>query len=98
MGRTRRRFDKEFKQEAVSMVQGGGMSKAEVARRLGIDDSLIRRWCVELTSDGANSFPGNGRMKPDDAEQRRLEKEIRDLREENAFLKKTASYFASQKK
>ncbi len=74
------------------------MSKAEVGRRLGIDDNLLARWMNEFAADGVVSFPGNGKLKPDDEERRRLEKEIRDLKEENAFLKKTATYFASQKK
>jgi transposase-like protein len=62
------------------------------------NDNLIGRWVTEFAADGVVSFPGNGKLKPDDLERRLLEKEIRDLKEENAFLKKTASYFASQKK
>jgi len=98
MSKARRKFDKEFKQEAVKMVLEGGMSKAEVGRRLGINDNLVSRWVQEFQADDTSSFPGNGKLKPDDQERRRMEKEIRDLKEENAFLKKTASYFASQKK
>ena len=98
MSKTRRKFDKEFKLEAVKMVLEGGMSKAEVGRRLGINDNLVGRWVQEFKADDKASFPGNGKLKPDDQERRLLEKEIRELKEEVAFLKKTASYFASQKK
>jgi transposase len=98
MSKPRRKFDKDFKLEAIRMVQEGGMSKAEAGRRLGINDNLIGRWVSEFAADGVVSFPGKGKLKPDDQERRLLEKEIRDLKEENAFLKKTASYFASQKK
>ena len=98
MTEARRKYDKDFKQEAVNMVLKGGMSRAEVSRRLGINVNLISRWVQEFQGDEAGSFPGNGKLKPDDLERRRMEQEIRDLREENAFLKKTASYFASQKK
>ncbi len=98
MSRTRRKFDKDFKEEAIKMVIEGGMSKAEVGRRLGVNDNLIGRWVSEFKTDGSQAFPGKGKLKPDDEERRRMEKEIRDLKEENAFLKKTASYFASQKR
>jgi transposase len=98
MSKTRRKFTKEFKQEAVNMVLKGGMSKAEAARRLGINDNLVSRWVLEFQADESGAFPGNGNLKPEDEKLRQMEKEIRDLREENACLKKTASYFASQKK
>lgn len=98
MSKPRKKFDKEFKQEAVKMVLEGGMSKAEVGRRLGVDSNLIGNWVRAFEADGAVAFPGKGKLKPDDEERRRLEKENRDLKEENAFLKKTAFYFASQKK
>lgn len=94
----RRKFDKEFKLEAVRMVIDGGLSKAEVGRRLGVNQGVIGNWVKTFHADGVLSFPGNGKLKADDEERRRLEREIRDLREENEFLKKTASYFASQKK
>ncbi len=93
----RRKFDKEFKLEAVKMVRGG-MSKAEVGRRLGITDGVIHKWVRALESDGAVAFPGNGKLKPEDEELRKAQKRIRELEEENSFLKKTSSYFASLKK
>lgn len=37
---------------------------------------------------GAAAFPGNGRLMPQDAEMRRLEREVATLREENQVLKK----------
>lgn len=98
MSKPRKKFDKEFKQQAVKMVLEGGLSKAEVARRLNVDQSSIANWIRAFQADSGDAFPGNGKLKSDDQERRRLEKEIRDLKEENAFLKKTASYFASQKK
>jgi transposase-like protein len=53
------------------MVREGGMSKAEVGRRLGINDNLIGRWVKEFVADGVVAFPGNGKLKPDDEERRR---------------------------
>ena len=98
MSKPRRKFDSDFKQQAAKMVLEGGMTKAEVGRRLGVNQAMIGKWVQAYQADGVIAFPGQGKQKPDDEERRRMEKEIRDLREENAFLKKTASYFASQKK
>lgn len=40
----RRRFTKEYKQEAVSLVQQSDIPVAEIARNLGINDNMLRRW------------------------------------------------------
>lgn len=98
MSTPRKKFDKQFKLEAVKMVTDGGLSKAEVGRRLGVNQTLLGVWVKSFQADGVVAFPGNGKLKPEDEERRRMEREIRDLKEEVAFLKKTASYFASQKK
>ena len=42
--RTRKKYSKEFKLDAVSLVLEQGYSKADAARSLEIDPSLIRRW------------------------------------------------------
>jgi len=97
MASVRRKFDKEFKLEAVKMVRDG-VSKAEVGRRLGVNDGVIHNWVRALESDGSVAFPGNGKLKPEDDELRKAQKRIRELEEEISFLKKTSSYFASLKR
>jgi transposase len=94
----RKKFTKEFKLEAVKMVLDGAMSKAEVGRRLGINQNLIGHWIKATEADGKSAFPGKGKLKQEDEELRKLRLEIRDLRMENEFLKKSAAYFASLKK
>jgi len=49
------------------------------------------RWLDEYKQDGANAFPGKGKLKPDDDEIRRLKRKIEDLQEENEILKKQRS-------
>ena len=71
MGRTRRVFTREFKQEAVKLVTAGGHSTAQVARELGRTPNLLRRGkqgspaipvLLSPARDGANptkrSWPG----------------------------------------
>ncbi|MEP6891079.1 MAG: transposase, partial [Nitrospirota bacterium] len=43
MGRPRRVFTREFKQEAVKLVTAGGQPTAQVARDLGSTPNLLRR-------------------------------------------------------
>jgi transposase len=40
----RRKYDREFKVEAVKLVVDGGRSVAEAARNLGIDENLLHKW------------------------------------------------------
>ena len=73
MGQKRRRFTREFKLEALRLVEGG-RSATEVARELGIAVESIYRWKRELAADH-QAFPGNGNLKDRDKEF----EELRDL-------------------
>jgi len=44
MGRKRRNFTKEFKLKAVRLITKGGQSISQVARALGIRDTMLGRW------------------------------------------------------
>jgi len=90
----RRKFTREFKLEAVGRLREGDRTIAEVARELGIGAGILGRWKSQYESEADEAFPGKGRLKASDERLRKLEKENRDLRQENAFLKKTAAYFA----
>ena len=71
MGRTRRAFTPEFKREAVKLVAEGGHSTAQVARDLGLTPNLLRRWKQEVASELGAAFPGKGRRKPHEEEDRK---------------------------
>ncbi|MCP3929115.1 MAG: transposase, partial [Bacteroidetes bacterium] len=40
----RRKYTKEFKEEAVKLITDQGYSVAEAARNLGINSGLLGRW------------------------------------------------------
>lgn len=88
MPRKRRRFTREFKIEAVRMVDEDGHRQSDVARDLRIRPELTRRWRHQLRADPEHAFPGEGRLKPVDEDLRRLQRENRRLREEREILKK----------
>jgi len=93
---SRRRFSRDFKVEAVRQVVDEGRPLARVARDLDISASVLRRWKQQFEEDPSQAFPGNGRMKPEEEELRRLRREVVRLRQERDFLKKTAAFFARE--
>lgn len=44
MTTTRRIFTDEFKQEAVALLVSSGRSLAQIARELGLQPSVLRKW------------------------------------------------------
>lgn len=92
----RGRYPKEFKIEAVRLLQAGDKKPAEIARELGIKRTLLYRWKDQLEAQGDGAFSGRpGRKKNSQlSELTRLKKENASLREERDILKKAAAYFA----
>lgn len=92
----RKRYSKEFKLEAVRLLDEGKKSPADIARELGIQRGLLYRWQEQINSKGEGVFPGSGRRAPAEAELARLKRENEQLKEENEILKKAAKYFARE--
>jgi len=90
----RRRYDREFKREAVKLVIDEGRAVAVVARNLGIHENLLHKWKKQYEEDPQYAFPGTGRLKEPDEEMRRLRKELADVREERDILKKALAIFS----
>ena len=84
----RRKFTQEFKLEAVRLLTAGNRSAAGLARDLGINSSLLYKWKRQLAEDPEAAFPGQGHLKPEEEELRRLRRELEDARQEISFLKK----------
>ncbi len=96
MGEIRRGFSREFKVEAVRQVVERERTVAEVARDLEMSRSVLYRWKRQLTAEADAAFPGNGRLPPEQAELRRLRRELATAREERDFLKKAIAFFAKE--
>jgi transposase len=93
---TRRKYTKEFKVEAVRLVEERGVAFAQAARDLGIHQNVLRNWVKEFVADPQHSFPGHGQMKPEAAEIAALKREVAKLKAERDILKKAAAYFAKE--
>lgn len=97
MADERRQYTREFKVEAVRLVVEQERPLAQVARELGVGRNLLQRWKRELGDAGAaEAFPGPGKLSSQDEEIRRLRRELEQSKQENAFLKKAAAYFARE--
>ena len=91
----RKAYTREFKIEAVRLTTEGGVSVAQVARDLGINDNTLHNWRRQFRQWGAG--PGAGKEALSLAEEnRRLRKELALAREERDFLKKAAVWLAKE--
>jgi transposase len=93
---SRRRFSREFKLEAVKLVKERGVSIAQASRALDVHENVLRKWVRDVAADPVHAFPGQGQMKPEQAEIERLKKEVAKLRMERDILKKAAAFFAKE--
>src|SRR6266853_3348548 len=73
---------REFKQEAVQLVQSSNKSQAHIARDLGIADSTLHHWCKQFSEQGEQAFPGSGHQLPQEEEIRHVKRENEVLRQE----------------
>jgi transposase len=91
---SRKKYPREFKVGAVRRVLEDGQPQKRVAEELGISPNTLSSWKRQYLADPSQAFPGNGNLKPDDAEVAELRKELAKARQENEFLKKVAAFFA----
>jgi transposase len=96
MDRPRRKFTKEFKEEAVQLVLSEGYTCAEAGRSLGLNPNLLSRWKGELAVANGQAFPGHGTRLPDAQRIHELERQVKRLQMEKDILKKAAAFFAQE--
>ena len=88
MGRQRREFTPEYKDEAVRLVINTGRAVATVARELGVNEATLGRW---VNAFKARQDAGDGGLSETErAELGRLRKENSELKMDRAFLKKAS--------
>jgi transposase len=95
--RERRVFSSEFKAEAVRMVaerRALGMTLTQIGRELDVRPDQLRAWARDARQRGAGSGAEPGETP--EQELRRLRRENHVLRQEQAFAKKVAAYFAKE--
>jgi transposase-like protein len=94
-------FSREFKLEAIRLLEEGKKPAADIARELGVRRNQLYKWKEQRDERGAAVFPGEGRRtsKSSDSEEiARLRSEVAKVKEENEILKKAAAFFARELK
>jgi len=88
----RQKYSPQFKDQALEHAAKDGVPKA--AKDLGLPEAILYSWRAKQ-KQGGNSLEN---QKLQQAEVARLKRENERLQEENAFLKKVATYFTKESK
>jgi transposase len=95
----RKKYSKEFKLDAISLVVDQKFSRAEAARSLDINPNMITRWMKEYEQDSdGQAFRGNGKLTPEQEEIRQLRAKVRQLEMDKNILKEATVFFAKEMK
>ena len=96
----RRKYDSDFKRNAVLLIEEPGRTVSEVAENLGVNRELIYRWRRQMRERGELAFPGNGKiaLTQDQERIRELEKKLKDTEMERDILQKAMAIFSSAPK
>jgi len=98
MGR-RKKYSKEYKLDAVSLVVEQNYSRAAAARSLEINENMLGRWVIEYQQDDdGQAFRGNGKLTPEQEEIKQLKSQVKQLQMEKDILKKATVFFAKETK
>jgi len=89
----RRKFTPEYRREAAHLVIDTGRTIAEVAREISVCEQSLGRWVAHERAEAPQSqvLQESERMELD-----RLRVEVQQLRMDNDFLARAASFFASR--
>ena len=96
MGR-RSEFSREEKIAAVKLVTEGGRSLLSVANEYGIHENTLGKWKRKYAINPEGAFNGEPVLDEAGAQERELQqlrRRVRELEDENDFLKKVSAYFA----
>jgi transposase len=92
LARPKKNYSPEFREEAVKLVIETSRPIAQVAKELGIHEGTLGNWVNTYRREHVGDEPAL--TVSERARLRELERETRELRMENEFLKKAAAYFA----
>ena len=93
MGSTRRSFTPEYKKDAVALIVDGGHTIGEIAKKLEISETSIRKW-VKKIQPPTGPVPDKPLTESERAELARLRKENAKLEMQLEFAKKVSTWFA----
>jgi transposase len=87
-----KRYDEAFKKETVKYIIENNKAVAQVARETGVNENTLHTWVKKYRQEPA--MKSTQTFSSPDAQVKALQKQLRDLEEENEILKKAMHYFA----
>ena len=89
----RRKFSKQFKRDAVSLIETSGKNLSQVARELGVRSGLLSAWREAVEAERKTG------LESDELEElKRLRRDNDRLKMEVEILKKATVFFARESK
>ena len=85
----KRKYDEEFKKDAVKLTYGSSKRVPEIAEDLGISTNLLYRWRQRYTAEG--DITTRAAL---EQELKATRRELAEVKMERDMLKKAAAYFA----
>ena len=95
---TSKRYDQEFKDNAVNMLVMSGKALSVVARELGVSDTALRKWHEKSLAETDRHPRGEGMPTPAEmaGEIKRLNKELAHVTWQRDILKKAAGILSEK--
>lgn len=88
------KYNQDYKKNAVRlMLNRGSKTVKQIATELGIPDKYLYSWREQFADELGYKGKADGQTE----ELIVLRKQVRELQKEQAFLKKAAAFFASEK-
>jgi len=90
-------YTKEFKLEALRLMEQSERPNSEIATELGIRRNQLYKWKEQMKKTGDVAAAKKGRPKTEEqSEITKLKQELKRVKEENEILKKAAVFFAKE--
>lgn len=95
MAKKRKKYPEDFKREAVRLMMARGeRTVAEIASDLGVSPKQLYNWRRAYGAAAQRGRNANGETLEEEV--RRLRREVRQLKTDQAILKKAAAFFAKE--
>ena len=95
MAKTTKRYEAEFKQHVVRLVLEEGRTIASVNQEFQLGEGTVRGWIKQFQEE-CETNPELNTTKDLYEENRKLRKQLEELKKENLFLKNAAAFFAKE--
>ncbi|MBP7434288.1 transposase [bacterium] len=100
MGRERNKklYDREFKLNALKLLEKGEVSMTKLAKDLGVNINTLSNWRKQYAKNAEKAFERTIELSPEQKRIRELEKQLKHALTGNEILKKASDFFAGADK